>query len=151
MHRCIALQAILQAAQAYASSPCSYTAAQQLLRHLQALKEAAEARPKVWLAHVTAHKATLPLLIAGLLQWKLVAAMETVLQLLSLLLPAPEAPKEGPKYDLYSCPALPFPPALSALPLPLHLACWFPCIGKCNHCTDLVHTSLCTQIAALSR
>lgn len=92
------LQDLQQAAPACAASTGSYTAAQQLLSRLQSLKEAAEARPKVWLAYATAHQALLSRLVAGLLQWKLVAAVEIVLHLLVLLLPAPEIPKEGIKY-----------------------------------------------------
>lgn len=91
------MQTIQQAAQAYAASAGSYAAAQQLLSCLQALKEAAEARPKVWLAHAAAYKTMLPLLISGLLHWKVVSIMEIVLQLLLLLLPAPDIPKTGLK------------------------------------------------------
>ena len=91
------MQGLQQAILAYAKDAGSYTAAKQLLSYLHSLREAAEARPKVWLAYATAHSAVLPALMAGLLQWKLASAMESVLQLFALLLPSPEVPKEGMK------------------------------------------------------
>ena len=91
------VQGLQQATLAYAEDAGSYTAAKQLLSCLQSLREAAEARPKVWLAYATAQATVLPALMAGLLQWKLASGMEPVLQLFALLLPSPEVPKEGMK------------------------------------------------------
>ena len=61
------------------------------------MKDAAEARPKVWLAVATADRAILPALVAGLLSWQMPSALERGLQLLGMLLPAPELPKDGLK------------------------------------------------------
>lgn len=75
--------------------PSSHTAAQQLVTRLGSLKEVAEARPKVWLGLVDSDKDVLPALMAGLLQWRMPSALERALQLVMLLLPAPEILKDG--------------------------------------------------------
>lgn len=80
---------------AHMQDPSSHTAAQQLVTGLGSLKEAAEARPKVWLGLVDSDKDALPTLVAGLLQWRMPSALERALQLIMLLLPAPEILKDG--------------------------------------------------------
>lgn len=75
--------------------PSNHTAAQQLVTQLGSLREAAEARPKVWLGVVDSQKDALPALVAGLLHWRVPAALERALQLFMLLLPPPEIPKDG--------------------------------------------------------
>ena len=80
---------------AHMQDPSSHSAAQQLVTRLGSLKEVAEARPKVWLGLVASDKDVLPALVAGLLQWTMPSALERALQLVMLLLPAPEVLKDG--------------------------------------------------------
>jgi len=79
------------------ADPTDHSAAQQLVACLGRMKEAAEARPKVWLSLVDSDQGALPGLVAGLLQWQTPSALERALQLMMLLLPAPEIPKDGLK------------------------------------------------------
>jgi len=60
-------------------------------------KDAAETRPKVWLSLVESQEGVLQALVAGLLSWQMPSALERALQLVMLLLPAPEIPKDGLK------------------------------------------------------
>ena len=130
------LQVLQTAASAYMVDAGSYDAAQKLLTNLQSLKEAAESRPRVWLEFVAAQLAVLPFLVKGLLHWQFAVAMERVLQLLTLLLPAPVLPKEGLKCVLpcalrpVPCPALPCPALpCPALPCPAPPRPALPCLA----------------------
>ena len=93
----VLLQALRAVVDTHLQDPSNHTAAQQLVTRLGSLREAAEARPKVWLGLVDSQKDALPALVAGLLQWRVPAALERALQLLMLLLPPPEIPKDGIK------------------------------------------------------
>ena len=90
-------QALQEAAVVHSANPSSHSAAQQLVTALGKTKETAEGRPKVWLSLVSSDRAVLPALVAGLLSWKMPSAQERGLQLLALVLPAAELPKEGLK------------------------------------------------------
>ena len=113
----------------YSEDVTSHSAAQQLVTQLGSLREAAEARPKVWLSLMDAQKDALPAIVAGLLQWQLPLALERGLQLFMLLLPASEIPKDGLKWvhlilwypasEPLPCPALPCP-VLPCPALPSH-------------------------------
>ena len=91
------LQAVQAAVVTHLQEPSSHSAAQQLVTGLGSLREAAEARPKVWLGLADSQKDALPSLVAGLLHWRMPSALERALQLFLLLLPAPEIPKDGIK------------------------------------------------------
>lgn len=91
------MQALQAAVDTHLQDPSDHNAAQQLVTRLGSLREAAEARPKVWLGLVDSEKGAVPALVAGLLQWRVPAALERALQLLMLLIPSPEIPKDGIK------------------------------------------------------
>ena len=93
----VLLQSLQASVATHLQDPSSHSAAQQLVTQLGSLKEAAEARPKVWLALVDSQKDAVPTLVAGLLQWRVPLALERALQLLMLLLPSPELSKDGIK------------------------------------------------------
>ena len=94
----VVVQALQAAMVTFSTDPTSHGAAQQLIACLCKTKEAAEARPKVWLTLVSSEQGVLSALMAGLLHWQMPSALEKALQLIMLLLPAPEIPKDGLKW-----------------------------------------------------
>ena len=91
------LQALQAAAASHSVDPTDHSAAQHLVACLGKAKDAAETRPKVWLSLVESQEGVLQALVAGLLSWQMPSALERALQLVMLLLPAPEIPKDGLK------------------------------------------------------
>ena len=91
------LQALQAAAASHSADPTDHSAAQHLVACLGKAKDAAETRPKVWLSLVESEDGVLQALVAGLLSWQMPSALERALQLVMLLLPAPEIPKDGLK------------------------------------------------------
>ena len=97
------MQALQAAVASHHADPSSHSAAQLLVGSLGKMKDAAEARPKVWLGLVDADSGLVKGLVAGLLCWQMPSALERALQLLMLLLPAPEIPKDGLKWVAVLC------------------------------------------------
>jgi len=93
----VMLQALQAAAASHSADPTDHSAAQHLVACLGKAKDAAETRPKVWLSLVESEEGVLQALVAGLLSWQMPLAQERALQLVMLLLPAPEIPKDGLK------------------------------------------------------
>ena len=93
----VMLQALQAAAASHTADPTDHSAAQHLVACLGKAKDAAETRPKVWLSLVESQEGVLQALVAGLLSWQMPSALERALQLVMLLLPAPEIPKDGLK------------------------------------------------------
>ncbi len=91
------LQALQAAAASHSADPTDHSAAQHLVACLGKAKDAAEMRPKVWLSLVESQEGVLQALVAGLLSWQMPSALERALQLVMLLLPAPETHKDGLK------------------------------------------------------
>ena len=93
----VVLQALQAAAASHSADPTDHSAAQHLVACLGKANDAAETRPKVWLSLVDSEEGVLQALVAGLLSWQMPSALERALQLVMLLLPAPEIPKNGLK------------------------------------------------------
>lgn len=93
----VVLQALQAAAASHSADPTDHSPAQHLVACLGKAKDAAETRPKVWLSLVDSEEGVLQALVAGLLSWQMPSALERALQLVMLLLPAPEIPKNGLK------------------------------------------------------
>lgn len=93
----VMLQALQAAAASHNADTADHSAAQQLVACLGKAKDAAETRPKVWLSLVESEEGVLQALVAGLLSWQMPSALERTLQMVMLLLPPPEIPKDGLK------------------------------------------------------
>ncbi|KAL0024070.1 hypothetical protein WJX79_002966 [Trebouxia sp. C0005] len=92
-------KALQAAAASHNADTADHSAAQQLVACLGKAKDAAETRPKVWLSLVESEEGVLQALVAGLLSWQMPSALERTLQMVMLLLPPPEIPKDGLKVE----------------------------------------------------